>query len=303
VGECFRWEPEQLPFRRVHIDWANIPRIGEVLICVDSFSGWPEAFVCRSRSSSTVLKCLKCVFARFGVPRVLVSDNAKEFISEDVVCWLKNIGCEKVQTPQYSARSNGVVERMVQTVKRAMKLWSAEKGEFVDYLQKALLTYRTSRTVGQRSKTPAELVLGYEVRHPLIGYDIGQRFMYYKNPTAVPVETEFVLQNSKRTVHVVKSDGGMALAHVDQLRPMADTVGTDMAGVNGTAMAGANGTVMAGTDGTAMAGTVGTDTAGTDGTDLVGTETDPDGLDVVDQSVAVRRYPVRERMLPDYYRP
>ena len=53
-------------------------------IMVDSFSGWPEVFVCEDRSSATVLKALKSVFARFGVPRMLVTDHAKEFISEEI---------------------------------------------------------------------------------------------------------------------------------------------------------------------------------------------------------------------------
>ena len=74
-----------------------------------------------------MLKIFTSVFSKFGVPLMLVTDNAKEFISEEVIVWLRRIGCEKIQTPQYSPRSNGCVERMVQTVKRAMKLWSVEK--------------------------------------------------------------------------------------------------------------------------------------------------------------------------------
>ena len=96
VSQSFRWELEELPFRRVHMNWAFVPRVGEVLITVDSFSGWPEAFVCKDRSSATVLKALKSVFARFGVPRMLVTDHAKEFISEEIVAWLRQVGCEKI---------------------------------------------------------------------------------------------------------------------------------------------------------------------------------------------------------------
>ncbi len=58
VSDSFRWEPEQFPFRRVHMDWAFVPCVGEILILVDAFSGWPEAFVCKDRRCGTVLKVL-----------------------------------------------------------------------------------------------------------------------------------------------------------------------------------------------------------------------------------------------------
>ena len=202
VSNRFKWEMEELPFRRVHMDWCFIPKVGEVIILVDAYSGWPEAFLCKNRCASSVLRILKSVFARFGVPLMLVTDNAKEFISEDVVVWLRKIGCEKVQTPQYSPRSNGCVERMVQTIKRAMRLWSIEKGEFMEYLQKVLLTYRTSRVAGQRTATPAEMIFSFNVRHPLLSFDTNEKLLYTKKPGEKPVDAEFILQNSLRTMYV-----------------------------------------------------------------------------------------------------
>ncbi len=74
----------------------------------------------------------------------MVADNAKEFISEEVLSWIPKVGGECQFSPQYHAQSNGLVERMVQTVKRALKIWSLEKGDFHSFLQKVLLTYRNS---------------------------------------------------------------------------------------------------------------------------------------------------------------
>lgn len=50
------WKPAENPFERVHMDWAFINNVENVLILVDSYSGWPEVFVCRDRTSSTVKK-------------------------------------------------------------------------------------------------------------------------------------------------------------------------------------------------------------------------------------------------------
>lgn len=221
----YRWEVEPLPFRRIHMDWACLPKVGEVLIIVDAMSGWPEAFPCPDRSSKSVLKVLKAVFSRFGVPLQLVSDNAKEFISEEVEAWLRMVGTEKVQSPQYHPQSNGCVERMVQMVKRVMGLWTVGKGTFQEYLQKVLLTYRTSRCVGNRNKTPAELVLGYPIRHPLVAYSGGQQVMYRPSGKQA-MEAEVMVQNSKRTIYVQKVNGDVVLAHADQITPMVTTATT-----------------------------------------------------------------------------
>ena len=67
-------------------------------------------------------------------------------------------------------------------------------------------------------------------------------------------------------------------------------------------MTGMDGMAMVGTDVMATVDKDATATAGADGMDMVGTETDPADSNIVDQSVAVRRYPVRERKLPEYYK-
>ena len=104
------------------------------------------------------------------MPQYLVNDNAKEFIAEEIINWLKKVGTEPVQTPQYKASSNGQVERMVQTIKRVLKLWSQEKGDIHTYLQKILITYRSSRLCSNRKGTPAKFMMGREMRHPLITF-------------------------------------------------------------------------------------------------------------------------------------
>ena len=45
--------------------------------------------------------------------------------------------------------------------------------------------------VGQRTQTPAELVLGFSVRHPLVGCANGEKFLYMKTPDSVPVKAKF----------------------------------------------------------------------------------------------------------------
>jgi hypothetical protein len=82
------WPASTFPFQRIHMDWAFVPRAGNILIIVDSFSGWIEAFPLPDRSTAKVMHCLRSVFTRFGVPEVLVSDNAPEFVADSLLAWL-----------------------------------------------------------------------------------------------------------------------------------------------------------------------------------------------------------------------
>ena len=211
-----RWEAATRPFERIHVDWAQVPNIGIVLIIVDAFSGWPEAFVCLDRSSHPVKRVFQSLFARYGVPQQIVTDNAKEFIASDLLQWLSKVGAEALQTPQYHSCSNGLVERMVQTLKRVLRIYSIEKGDPHTFLQKVLMTYRSSRVTSSRGCTPSELFIGREMRNPLFVFDCHQ--MWYTSKPGRPSERcEFLVQNSERTAYV-DCKGTVRLAHIDQLK-------------------------------------------------------------------------------------
>ena len=60
-------------------------------------------------------------FARFGIPKILESDNFPEFVSSDLKQWYESLGIKKIESPIYHPRANGIAERAVQTVKRAIQ--------------------------------------------------------------------------------------------------------------------------------------------------------------------------------------
>ena len=109
------------------MDHACITRVGLSLILVDSFSGWPEVIRVPSKKSSTIKKVLRVIFFGNGIPKTLVSDNAPEFCDKDFNLWLEKIGCKLYKTPPYHPQSNGLTERMVQTVKIGLKACSQQK--------------------------------------------------------------------------------------------------------------------------------------------------------------------------------
>ena len=93
----------------------------------------------------------RTVFTRFGIPHFIASDNAKEYISEELISWLNLQGCQKIECPLYSPESNGLAERAVQTIKRAIKFYSPQlRCSIETYLQKILFRYHNSSAPASR---------------------------------------------------------------------------------------------------------------------------------------------------------
>lgn len=99
------------------MDHGFLPGKELFLILVDAYSEWPETVRVQDRSAKTVMHVLRTIFSRNGVPRTIVSDNAAEFHDETLCAWLRRIGCKPVKIPPNHPASNGIAERMVQSVK------------------------------------------------------------------------------------------------------------------------------------------------------------------------------------------
>ena len=66
------WSWPSRPWARVHLDYAG-PIEG--LIMIDAHSKWIEALPTQSTSSHATIKLLHSIFAQFGLPETIISDN------------------------------------------------------------------------------------------------------------------------------------------------------------------------------------------------------------------------------------
>ncbi|RVW88059.1 Transposon Tf2-12 polyprotein [Vitis vinifera] len=82
-----------------------------ILVGVDYVSKWVEAIPCRSNDHKVVLKFLKDnIFARFGVPKAIISDGGTHFCNKPFETLLAKYGVKhKVATP-YHPQTSGQVE-------------------------------------------------------------------------------------------------------------------------------------------------------------------------------------------------
>ena len=135
-----QWPLPSRPWGRIHIDHFFFEN-QTCLLIIDAFSKYVEVECVKSTSVSETIDALSVVFARHGLPDVLVSDNASCFTAFEFKGFLSRNGVKHMTPPPYSPASNGQAERGVRMVKDALKKCSF-KGSLRYRLSKILLEYR-----------------------------------------------------------------------------------------------------------------------------------------------------------------
>ena len=87
-------------------------------------------------SSHVIIKALKTVFSRFGIPQITVSDNAPQYNSAKLTQFAKAYDFNHTTCTLLYAQSNGQAERTIKTLKKLLKM--------PKNLPMALLTYRST---------------------------------------------------------------------------------------------------------------------------------------------------------------
>ena len=112
------WKWPTLPWTRLHLDYAG-PLEGKMyLVLIDAHSKWMEAFCTPSATSSVTIELLQPVFAQFGLPKIIVTDNGRCFVSEEFETFLKRNGIKHLTSAPYHPSTNGLAERAVQILKK-----------------------------------------------------------------------------------------------------------------------------------------------------------------------------------------
>ena len=158
------WKWPTKPWSRLHLDYAGPFENRMFLILIDAHSKWIEAFCTPNATSKAVMAELRTVFARFGVPETVVTDNGTCFVSDEFEHFLSKNGIKHHTSAPYHPASNGLAERAVQIVKRGLK--KVTSGDITSRLAKVLFTYRMApqATTGV---SPCELLVGRRPRSRL----------------------------------------------------------------------------------------------------------------------------------------
>jgi transposase InsO family protein len=107
--------PER-PWNRVGVDILDF-KGKTFLVAMDYYSRYIEVMDLSKAISSLVIVKLKSIFARWGIPLEVVSDNGPQFSSESFSNFRKSYGFKHTTSSPYYPQSNGLAESAVKIAK------------------------------------------------------------------------------------------------------------------------------------------------------------------------------------------
>ena len=154
-----------------------------ILTAVDHLTRWPIALAVPNINEETTIDFLfNQIVVPYGVPKFLLTDRGSNFVSEFTTTFLSRIGCRNVPTTAYRPQSNGLCERLNQTLVSTLAKICREnedRYEWDRYINKALLVLRSVKNEST-GYSPALLLYGYEMATPatwaapLLGFAEGE---------------------------------------------------------------------------------------------------------------------------------
>lgn len=150
------------PWQKVGIDLFEIDNKQNLLV-IDYYSKYVEIENLGSNTTAeNVIKKLKSIFARHGIPNIINSDNGPQFTSKEFQNFSKEWNFNHTTSSPYHQQSNGLAERAIQTVKGIIKKCSNDNED----IHLALLIYRNTPVMNSKY-SPSELLMSRHLRDNL----------------------------------------------------------------------------------------------------------------------------------------
>lgn len=150
---------------------------------MDSFSKWPEVVRTKEITTAATIRMLRGIFARFGAPETLVTDNGTQFTSDAFESYCEKNAIIHLKTARFHPQSNGLAERFVDTFKRSLKKITAGGETLDEAIDTFLQCYRsTPCRSGPGGKSPAENLVGHPLRTSLALLRPPTQFQKIENP-------------------------------------------------------------------------------------------------------------------------
>ena len=187
-GRCIQYEAKgQLPpmqpiictepMELVHIDYVGMevtvatqkkPVVKNVLVVVDHFTRYVQAFVTKNHTAMTMARVLyNNYFSVFGFPQHLMSDQGTEFCGKVIAAMCSLLGVEKIRTTPYHPQTNGSAERVHQMLQRMIgKLDPEKRRKWPAHIGSIIIAYNSTRSL-VTGYSPYFLMFGRWPRLPI----------------------------------------------------------------------------------------------------------------------------------------
>lgn len=133
------------------------------LIAEDAHLKWLDDYTVWTATSAATIQRLREMFNTHGLPHMVVSGNAAVFTSAEFQGFLTSSGLRHKKSSPYKPSTNGLFERAVQTVKRALKKITGSGGSLKMCISRVLVAYR-STSHATTGRSPMEMLFGHTVR-------------------------------------------------------------------------------------------------------------------------------------------
>ncbi|KAK3088363.1 hypothetical protein FSP39_018216 [Pinctada imbricata] len=160
-------------FSRLHMDILGPLTTSDegykyILLVVDSFSKYPEAFPLKTQESKEIAQVLfSQIFARYGAPRVIVSDRGQNFLSKLVTAVCEIFQVTRHYTSAYHPQTNSACERMNSTIAQGLRTYiNTEQTNWPKLLPGIMMALRMSPSTQSSGMSPYHLVFGKEMNLP-----------------------------------------------------------------------------------------------------------------------------------------
>jgi len=139
-----------------------------ILVMVDHCSRWPECVPLKTLNAQETCTALNTIFQRIGIPRVVISDNGSNFVSNLNQIFFQKFGIEARNSTPMHPQGNSLAERLVQNLKKMLHhVIVSDKPRDWDLKLPNLLWALRSLENETTGVTPYEMVYGKQGRGPL----------------------------------------------------------------------------------------------------------------------------------------
>lgn len=150
----------------------------------------------------SVIKTLNDYFSRYGISKILLFDNAKYFVSNQLHLFLKLFTFQHRHASIYNPKLNGLVERINRSFKESVASLSDKVIEWSDRLKFFVLNYNNSKHSVTKF-TPAALFHGRDLNSTIDTFQPAQpveepHIYFKKQQEHISTTRDLVRENEKK---------------------------------------------------------------------------------------------------------
>ena len=122
------------PWEEVSIDFCEIAG-HYVLVVIDDYSRFPEIEIVHSTAAKAFIPKLDRIFAAYGIPKVVKSDNGPPFSGHEFAQFANYLGFKHRKVTPLWPEANGEVERFMKTFGKVLRTTANWKQEMYRFLR------------------------------------------------------------------------------------------------------------------------------------------------------------------------